>query len=107
MVFIQEIWVRLPVALPKDASTATLLKQIQGYEISRFRFYDYKMKVETRLVFLIRKCAELVMHRAVNPAGEIPNCGIVTHLPSHLTAMIEPLKKLRLTSFLILAARQV
>ena len=46
------------------------------------------MKVGTRLVFLIRKCAELVMHRAVNPAGEIPNCGIVTHLPSHLTAMI-------------------
>ena len=75
--------------------------------MSQFRFSDYKMKVETRLVFLIRKCAELVMHRAVNPAGEIPNCGIVTHLPSHLTAMIEPLKKLRLTSFLILAARQV
>ena len=107
MVFIQEKSERYRHELPKDVSTATLLKQIQGYKLVGFDFSDSKMKVGTHLVFLIRKCAELVMHRAVNPAGEIPNCGIVTHLPSHLTAMIEPLKKLRLISFLILAARQV
>lgn len=48
-------------------------------------------------------CAELVLHWAVNPAGVIPNCGIVTHHHSHLDASLSE----RLRALLVIRKTEI